>query len=125
MTENIVEELTLYKLRQNEEALAVVPSKALSKLCGFSTFICPPRATKPVMITKMRTKSLKTPRMFCRRRPHFSAVPWISIANVTQANPTARSVQGSGSLLAARNMYSPKTREFPAAQAESRLQIDI
>lgn len=40
------------------------------------------------------------------------------MANVTQAKPTRRSVQRPGSTFAALKIYSPKTSEFPAAQAE-------
>lgn len=115
-----MKERTLYKLKQNELALAVVPSNAFVKLSGFSIFILPPRATKPVMIMNTKTKILKIPRKFCNLNPHLSAVPWRSTEKVMHAKPTSRSVQRVGSTFAARRMYSPKTSEFPAAQARRR-----
>lgn len=115
-------ELTLYKLKQKELALAVVPSKALVKLCGFSTFICPPRATKPVMMTNTSTTILKTPRTFWSHRPYLTRVPWRRKAKVIAEKPTRRRVHWPGFCwLAARRMYSPKTIELPDAQPKDKI----
>ena len=108
---------TLYKPRQKAEGLLVVPSNIFSKLCGFSIFILPLKATKPVPTTMRSTRIFRTPRRFWRRKPHLSAVPWMMKADVIHPKPTKRSVHRPGSMSKALRMYSPKTMEFPALQA--------
>jgi hypothetical protein len=107
---------TLYKLKQIEDGLLVVPSKMLSKLRGCSACMFPDNATNPVPMIMRSTKILRIPRKFWRRRPQLSAVPCRRVAKVMQMKPTKRRVHRSGSILAALRMYSPNTREFPAAQ---------
>ena len=94
----------MYKLRQNDGALAVVPSNACEKLCGFGTFKCPPSAMNPVMMTIITMMTLMTPRMFSRRSPQRSFVPCRRDANVRPAQPIKRGFQS----------YLPESVTFPA-----------
>lgn len=142
-------QITLYSPLTNAFASLLVPSHtfARAKLSGLgSTFTRPASAAKPENTINARMTSLKTPRAFCSRIPHFKKHECMMKANVTQPIPMARWFHCVTSLPAARRiseedesyeggsqyriretgngerefcLHSPKTTEFPAGHGMS------
>lgn len=97
---------TLYKPFTKAFSPVPDPSQSLShaKLSGFSyssrTWMpfTPARHKIPDTEIRMNTRSLKIPRVFCKRRPNFKRVPWMRHIEVRQLKATSRVLNHVGSI---------------------------